>query len=117
MMLSRSSRLENEGTPIVIGRQARIQSRVTFHALLGTRIDVGDGAQIGDGTVIHGPVRIGDTFVSEDERVVFLATVEDNVTVRRGATVAGDLIPRQGTIVPEASVVTTLSEADLLPVR
>ncbi len=113
----RSAIRADEGTPIVIGRRARIQSRVTFHALKGTRIDVGNSAQIGDGNVIHGPVTIGDNFVSEDDCVVFRATVEDNVTVRSGATIAGEFILREGTIVPEGAVVTTQEEADALPIR
>ncbi|MDP9355158.1 MAG: carbonate dehydratase [Chloroflexota bacterium] len=107
----------DEGTPIVIGRRARIQSRVTFHALKGTTIAVGANAQVGDGNVIHGPVTIGDNFVSEDDCVVFRATVQNNVTVRAGATVAGDFILREGAIVPEGAVVTTQEEADALPVR
>ncbi len=107
----------DEGTPIVIGRRARIQSGVTFHALKGTNIAVGDNARIGNGNVIHGPVRIGDNFVSEDGCVVFRATVEDNVTVRAGATIAGDCIIREGSIVPAGSVVTTQAEADALPIR
>ncbi len=107
----------DEGTPIVIGRRARIQSRVTFHALKGTRIDLGENAQIGGGNVIHGPVSIGDNFVSEDDCVVFRAIVEDNVTVRSGATIAGECILREGTIVPESAVVTTQEEADALPRR
>ena len=107
----------DEGTPIVIGRRARIQSRVTFHALKGTDVRVGDNARIGDGNVIHGPVAIGDNFASEDDCVVFRATVEDGVTVRAGATVAGDFVLREGTIVPEGAVVTTQAEADALPIR
>jgi len=106
----------DEGTPIVIGRRARIQSRTTFHALNGTSIEIGKNAQIGDGNVIHGPLVIGDNFVSEDDCVVFQATVENNVTVRTGATVAGDFVLREGTIVPEGAVVTTQEEADALPV-
>ncbi len=113
----RSAIRADEGTPIVIGRRARIQSRVTFHALKGTSIEVGDHAQIGDGNVIHGPVSIGDNFVSEDDAVVFQATVEDNVTVRSGATVAGAFVLREGTIVPEGAVVTNQEEADALPIR
>lgn len=113
----RSAIRADEGTPILIGRRARIGSRVTFHALAGTSVSVGDNAQIGDGNVIHGPVRIGDNFVSEDDCVVFRATIEDNVTVRAGATVAGEFVLREGTIVPEGSVVTTQEEADALPVR
>ncbi len=107
----------DEGTPIIIGRRARIQSRVTFHALKGTRVDVGENARIGDGNVIHGPVAIGDNFTSEDDCVVFRATVEDNVTVRAGATVAGELTLREGAIVPEGAVITTQEEADALPVH
>jgi carbonic anhydrase/acetyltransferase-like protein (isoleucine patch superfamily) len=107
----------DEGNPIIIGRRARIQSRVTFHALKGTSVEVGDHARIGDGTVIHGPVWIGDNFDCADGCVVFQATVENNVTVRAGATVAGNFTLREGTIVPEGAVVTTQEEADALPVR
>ena len=107
----------DEGTPIVIGRRARIRSRVTFHALKGTSVVVGDHAWIGDSCVIHGPVAIGNNFVAEDDSVVFRATVEYNVTVRTGATVAGEFVLREGTIVPEGAVVTTQKEADALPAR
>ena len=107
----------DEGTPIVIGRRARIESRVTFHAIRGSRIDVGQNAHVGDGNVIHGPVVIGDNFSSEDDVVVYRATVEDNVTVRAGAVVVGDFTLREGTIVPEQTVVRTQEEADQLPRR
>lgn len=105
----------DEGTPIVIGRRARIQSRTTFHALKGTRVDIGDNAHFGDGNVVHGPVAIGDNFRSEDDVVVFRATIEDNVTMRMGAIVAAEVVIREGTIVPERAVVTTQEEADALP--
>ena len=107
----------DEGNPITIGRRARIGSRVTFHALKGTTLTVGDHATIGNSVVLHGPLAVADNFVAEDETVVFQATIEDNVTVRRGATVAGDLLLREGTIVPEGAVVTTQAEADALPTR
>ncbi len=113
----RTSLRSDEGTPIVIGRRARIESRVTFHAIRGTRIDVGHNAHVGDGNVIHGPVVIGDNFSSEDDVVVFRTTVEDNVTVRAGAVVVGDFTLREGTIVPEQTVVRTQEEADRLPRR
>jgi len=105
----------DEGTPIIVGRRARIQSRVTFHALQGTNVVIGVNAQIGDGNVIHGPVTIGDHFLSEDDCVVFQATVGDNVTLRQGATVAGALTLREGTVVPEQAVILTQEDADALP--
>ena len=55
--------------------------------------------------------------MAEDECVVFQAAIEDNLTVRSGATVAGDFVLREGTIVPESAVVTNQVEADALPVR
>ncbi len=78
---------------------------------------VGENVQIGDGNVLHGPLVAGDNFESEDDCVVFQAIVEDNLTVRTGATVAGALPLREGTIVPEGAVVTTQEQADALPVR
>ena len=107
----------DEGTPIVIGRRARIQSRVTFHALKGTRLDLGANARIGDGNVLHGPLSVGDNFVTGDDCVVFRATIEDNVELRDGATVAGECTIREGSIVPEGAVVATQEEADALPQR
>jgi carbonic anhydrase/acetyltransferase-like protein (isoleucine patch superfamily) len=111
----RTSIRADEGTPIVIGRRARIESRTTFHALQGTSIEVGDNVRIGDGNVIHGPVTIGDNFFSEDNCVVFNATVENNVVVRTGATVTGEITVHEGSIVPEGFVVETQEQADALP--
>jgi len=105
----------DEGSPITIGRRARIESRTTFHALKGSSVSVGDNVIIGDGNVIHGPVTIGDNFRSEDDVVVFQATVESNVTVRQGALIVGAFTVREGTLVPEFSVVTSQEEADALP--
>ncbi|MFT4038671.1 MAG: hypothetical protein QM692_10865 [Thermomicrobiales bacterium] len=107
----------DEGTPIIIGRNARIGGRVTFHALLGTSIAIGNGALIGDECVLHGPLRTGHNLICEDGAVLFRATVEDNVTLRSGATVIGDVLLREGTIVPEGAVIETQAQADALYMR
>jgi carbonic anhydrase/acetyltransferase-like protein (isoleucine patch superfamily) len=96
----------------VIGRRARIQSRVTFYALEHTSVEVGDNARIENGKVIHGPVSIGENVVAEDDAVVFQVTVENKVTVRTGATVAGDFVLRESTIVPEGADVANQDEVD-----
>lgn len=111
----RCSLRADEGTPIVVGRRARIGSRLTMHALRNTRIDVGDNLVAGDEVVIHGPVVVGDNVTVEDGAVVFRATVEDHVIVRAGATIAGDCVIREGSIVPENAVVLTQADADALP--
>ncbi len=107
----------DEGTPIIIGRNARIGGRVTFHALLGTSVTVGNSAWIGDECVLHGPLQVGHNLVCEDGAVLFRAQVEDNVTLRSGATVIGDVLLREGTIVPERAVIETQAQADALPTR
>jgi carbonic anhydrase/acetyltransferase-like protein (isoleucine patch superfamily) len=106
----------DEGTPIIIGRRARIGSRVTFHALEHTSLEVGDNALIGDSCVIHGPLIMGSSIAVGDEAVVFQATIEDNVTIERGATIAGAVTIREGAIVPTGAVITTQEEADALPI-
>ena len=116
----RSSIRADEGTPIIIGRNARIGGRVTFHALKGTDLIVGDNATIGNECVLHGPLRAGSNLDCEDGSVLFRAIVEDNVTLRRGATVVGsdgNVILREGTIVPEGAVIENQEQADALPTR
>jgi carbon dioxide concentrating mechanism protein CcmM len=107
----------DEGSPIIIGRNARIGNRVTFHALEHTSLVVGDTATIGEECVLHGPLTAGNNLICEDEVVLFRATVEDNVTIREGATVAGEVLLREGTIVPERAVIETQDQADSLPRR
>ncbi|MFT4038670.1 MAG: DapH/DapD/GlmU-related protein [Thermomicrobiales bacterium] len=113
----RSAIRADEGTPIEIGRNARLGARVTFHALLGTSITVGDNASIGDECVLHGPLTVGNNLTVEAGSVLFRATVEDNVTLRRGCTVAAEVVLREGTIVPEGVVVDSQEVADSLPTR
>ena len=67
--------------------------------------------------MLHGPLRVGNNLDCEDGAVLFRAIVEDNVTVREGATVVGEVILREGTIVPERAVIETQEQADALPAR
>jgi len=101
--------------PIIIGRSARIESRTTFHALLGTMIEIGDNVHIGDDNLIHGSISTGDNFDFEDNCVVFNVTIENSVVVRTGATVTGEITIRERSIVPESFVVETQEQADALP--
>ena len=85
----RSAIRADEGSPIVIGKNADIEERVTFHALKGTEMEVGDRLTAGDGAVLHGPLEVGDDLRVGDHGVVFRVKVGDDVTVGEGAIIAG----------------------------
>ena len=107
----------DEGSPILIGPGAIIEDRVTFHAIKGTEIRIGDYLVAGDDAVLHGPLEMGNDNVVGESAVVFRARVGDNVQIGEGAVIAGpagkDLtleIPDDA-IIPAGAVVT--SEKDL----
>ena len=60
-MKQRSTIRADDGTPIVIGEGARIDDRVTLHALAGTDVRIVDNLTVGDDAVLHGPLQMGTT--------------------------------------------------------
>jgi carbon dioxide concentrating mechanism protein CcmM len=114
----RSAIRADEGSPIVIGENADIEDRVTFHALKGTELRVGDRLTTGDDAVLHGPLEVGDNLRVGDRGVVFRVRVGDDVTVGEGAIVAGpagengglELEIPDGTNVPDGAVITNQEE-------
>ena len=110
----------DEGSPILIGSGAIIEDRVTFHAIKGTDIQIGEYLVAGDDAVLHGPLEMGDNDVVGDGAVVFRARVGDNVQIGEGAVIAGpaaeDLtlkIPAD-TVIPAGAVVTANKDLDAL---
>ena len=114
----------DEGSPIVIGRRASIDDRVTFHALKDTNIRIGDGLTVADDVVLHGPLKMGDGVTVEDDAVVFRVSVEDGVEIGEGAIIAGPApeaeggelplsIP-EGTVIPAGAVITSQEDLDEL---
>lgn len=111
----------DEGAPIIIGENADVEDRVTFHALKGTSIEVGNGLKAGNDAVLHGPLKVGDNLITDDNAVVFRADVGDDVTVGEDAIIQGpasegdandlELKIPDGTNIPDGAVVT--SEEDL----
>ena len=108
----------DEGSPIIIGRNANIEERVTFHALKGTRIDAGNNLTVGDDSTVHGPIEIGDNLTVGEDSVVFRVRVGDNVTIGDDAVVQGpasdqgelELVIPDGTVIPTGAVVTSEEE-------
>ena len=77
----RSAIRADDGTPIVIGEGARIDDRVTFHALAGRDVRIGDNLTLGDDAVLHGPLQMEDNVTVVDDAVVFRMVVGNNVDI------------------------------------
>jgi carbon dioxide concentrating mechanism protein CcmM len=93
---------------------------VTFHALKGTDLKVGNRLTAGDGSVLHGPLEVGDNLRVGERGVVFRCNVGDDVTVGEGAIIAGPVyengVPEleipDGTDIPDGAVITNQEELD-----
>jgi carbon dioxide concentrating mechanism protein CcmM len=117
----RSAIRADEGTPITIGANATIGARVTFHALAETTLRVGDGLDVGDDAVIHGPLEVGDEVGVGDGAVVFRAIVGDGVQIGDGAVIAGPAgdkptleIP-PGTVIRDGAVIAASKDLQGVP--
>ncbi|MGI8650405.1 MAG: twin-arginine translocation signal domain-containing protein [Rubrobacter sp.] len=110
----RTSVRADEGAPIIIGPNADIRNRVTFHALKDTSLVVGDNLFADDDAVLHGPLKAGSNISVGNESVLFRARVEDDVTIGDRAVVQGsasedgtlELVIPSGTVIPDGAVVT-----------
>ena len=93
---------------------------MTFHALKGTDLKVGDRLAAEDGAVLHGPLEVGDNLRVGERGVVFRCNVGDDVTVGEGAIIAGpvaeDGVPElkipDDTDIPDGAVITNQEELD-----
>ncbi len=116
----RSAIRADEGVPIVIGENADIGKRVTFHALKGTKLEVGERLTAANDAVLHGPLEVGDNLRVGERGVVFRCKVGDDVTVGKGAIIAGPAgkggVPQlkipDGTKIPDGAVITDQKELD-----
>lgn len=109
----RTSIRADEGSPIIIGDSAVIRDRVTFHALKGTRIDIGRRLETDANIVFHGPLRIGDDVTVEDDAIIYNSRIGNNVRVGNGAIVVGVTL-RDGVRVPDGAIIRTQAQADAL---
>ena len=87
---------------------------MTFHALKGTSIKIGNDLRTSDNVVFHGPLTIGDDPTIGDDAVLFRSTVGNDVTIRPGALVVGVTLADGVEVLPLA-IITTQEQADALP--
>ena len=115
----RTSIRADEGSPIIVGDRAAIEDRVTFHALRGTSIQIGNDLDTDDNVVLHGPLVVGDRLTIEDDAIIFRATIGNDVTVGDSAVIAGPAddpieVP-DGPRIPPGTVITTQAQLDAVP--
>ena len=104
----------DEGTPIIVGERANIDDRVTFHALKGTDIRIGDDLTAGHDVVLHGPLEMGDGISVEDDAVVI---GEGALVVGPAPEEEGGELPLripEGTKIPAGAVITSTEDLEAL---
>jgi carbon dioxide concentrating mechanism protein CcmM len=116
----RASIRVDEGHPFVVGANAKIEERVTFHVLEETSIEVGDDLTAGDDAVLHGPLVAGNGLTAGDDSLVFRVIVEDGVMVGDDVIIQGPAveegeelsfnIPDGAVIIDEASLQEVLND-------
>jgi carbon dioxide concentrating mechanism protein CcmM len=107
----------DEGTPVIIGPGASIDDRVTFHAVKGSDVRIGEFLVVSDDAVLHGPLEMGNRVFIGENAAVFRVRLGDDVQIGEGAVVVGPdgeeptLEIPDDTTIPGGAVVT--SEKDV----
>lgn len=91
--------LRGDYAPIVIRSGANVQDGSVLHAPPGIPVDIGPGATIAHGCVVHG------AHIGADSVVANHATVLDAVVIGRGCLVAAHALVVAGTRIPDDVVV------------
>ncbi|BAP61351.1 DapH/DapD/GlmU-related protein [Methanococcus maripaludis] len=113
----------DEGSPIFIGDGSNIQDGVVVHGLKDPRVVVGDknysvyvGREVSmaHGSVIHGPVFIGDKSFIGFGAVIFKANIGKNCVILHNAVVTDNVNIPDGKLVPAGAVIDTQAKADAL---
>ncbi|WP_375434439.1 hypothetical protein [uncultured Hymenobacter sp.] len=99
----RNSIRADEGDPFTIGRIARMENNVIFHALEETPIQAGDNIRYGERAIVHGGGRRPLLGGGDNEPTI----LEDNVQLKSQAVVFRSLIGRGSIIGRKSAVVNT----------
>jgi carbonic anhydrase/acetyltransferase-like protein (isoleucine patch superfamily) len=104
----------DEGEHFSFGHLAKMQDRVTFHALEHSEIEIGDDDWFGFHAVVHGGndthnapperTRVGNSVVVKDWAVVFRSTVGDGSVIGVRAYVDGTVLPPKS-VVPDRAII------------
>jgi carbonic anhydrase/acetyltransferase-like protein (isoleucine patch superfamily) len=95
----------DEGTPIIIGNDSNIQDNVTIHSLRGKGVFIGELVSIGHGSIIHGPVNIGNGTFIGFSNVIFQCDIGDNCVIWHNAVVSGNITIPNGKFIESGMVI------------
>ncbi len=107
---SRTSIRGDEGIPIMIGDNAQIGKGNTFHSLNNDEIKIGSDFKLGDGSIIHGPLVIGNNVTVGNRAVVYKSDIGSNAIIGDNAIVTGVTL-FSDVIIPHDSIVTAQKDA------
>lgn len=96
----------DEGVPIKIGRDAIIGIGDVFHSLNNEEIEIGNGFKLGDFSIVHGPLKIGNNVTIGSRSVVFKSQIGNNVIVGDKVIVANVDIPDGTNIGPSKKIIS-----------
>jgi carbonic anhydrase/acetyltransferase-like protein (isoleucine patch superfamily) len=113
LMGNQDSVRSDEGAPFIFGTHNTFADEVTFHALEGSRIDVGTGCTFGLHSLVHGgedsgrhPAEVtslGDNVQVGDGAIVFRSVVGSNCVIGNRSLVDRCTLP-PGTTVPALTI-------------
>lgn len=115
VMGERISLRADEGEPFMVGRIARMQDNVIFHALEEAELIVGNNVSYGNKAIVHGG---GRPVVNPGSDPTEPTIIEDDVTLKDMTVVFRSLIGRGSTIGTKSAVVgSVLAPGTTIPDR
>jgi carbonic anhydrase/acetyltransferase-like protein (isoleucine patch superfamily) len=109
-----SIRADEPGSRIIIGDRANVQDGVVIHALRGSTVMIGRGTTLGHACIVHGPCEIGERCFVGFGAVVFRGMLGDHSAVLHRSVVTNASIP-SGRMVRTGAVITSNEGVNDLP--
>ncbi len=98
--------------PIDIGDNARIGKNNTFHSLNGKKILIARNFKVGDDSVLHGPLYVGENLKAGDNVIIHKSKLGKNVVIGDNAVLIGIRL-LDGAVIPPNAVLDEQREANI----
>lgn len=112
MVGDRTSIRGDEGVPIDIGDNAQIGKNNTFHSLNGQKIMIARNFKLGDDSVVHGPLNVGENLQVGNRVIIHKSKIGKNSIIGDNAVLVGVRL-LDGAIIPPNTVLDKQRDANL----